>query len=149
MEAGVAIGGGLLLSVSIPRSLPHSKLPSGFLNAYIRIDPSGRVTLTMPKVEMGQGTCTALPMLIAEELEVDLNSIALEAAPANPQVYGFDGDQSTGGSTTIRECWLPLRKAARRRAQCWWRRRPSLGASHPPRVTQFLVTLYTAHRVVG
>jgi isoquinoline 1-oxidoreductase subunit beta len=49
--------------------------------------------------------------IIAEELEVDLNGIALEAAPANPQVYGFDGDQSTGGSTTIRECWLPLRKA--------------------------------------
>jgi isoquinoline 1-oxidoreductase subunit beta len=111
MQASVAIGGGLLLSVSIPRSLAHSRRQSGFLNAYIRIDPSGRVTLTMPKVEMGQGTYTALPMLIAEELEVDLNSIALEAAPANPEVYGFDGDQSTGGSTTIRECWLPLRKA--------------------------------------
>jgi isoquinoline 1-oxidoreductase beta subunit len=111
MQAGVAIGGGLLLSVSIPRSLPHSKLQTGFLNAYVRIDPTGRVTLIMPKVEMGQGTYTALPMLIAEELEVDLGSIALEAAPADPEACGLDGDQSTGGSTTIRECWLPLRKA--------------------------------------
>jgi len=112
MQAGAAIGGGLLLSVSLPKSLPKAtQLQTGHLTAFIRIDPSGRVTLVMPKVEMGQGTYTSLPMLIAEELEVDLHSIDLEAAPADPEAYGFDGDQSTGGSTTIRECWLPLRKA--------------------------------------
>ena len=65
----------------------------------------------MPKVEMGQGTYTSLPMLIAEELEVGLDAVTLEAAPPDPAVYGFDGDQSTGGSTSIRQCWDPLRKA--------------------------------------
>jgi isoquinoline 1-oxidoreductase beta subunit len=111
MQAGAAIGGGLLLRVCLPKTLASAKPQTGHLTAFIRIDPSGRITLVMPKVEMGQGTYTSLPMLIAEELEVDLHSIELEAAPADPEVYGFDGDQSTGGSTTIRECWLPLRKA--------------------------------------
>jgi isoquinoline 1-oxidoreductase beta subunit len=65
----------------------------------------------MPKVEMGQGTYTSLPKLVAEELEVALDAIDVEAAPADPMVYGFDGDQSTGGSTSIRQCYLVMRKA--------------------------------------
>jgi isoquinoline 1-oxidoreductase beta subunit len=111
IQAGVAVGGGLLLSVAVPKSPPHAKPRTALLNAYVRIDPNGRVTLIMPKVEMGQGTYTSLSMLIAEELEVSLDNVVVEAAPANPEVYGFEGDQSTGGSMTIRECWLPLRKA--------------------------------------
>jgi len=81
------------------------------LNAYVRVDPAGRITVVMPKIEMGQGTYTALPRLVAGEMEVGLDSIELEAAPPDPAVYGFDGDQSTGGSTTIRLCYLPMRKA--------------------------------------
>jgi isoquinoline 1-oxidoreductase subunit beta len=116
MQVGAAVGGGLLLGVAIPRSRPtplrHGD-PSAAtpLNAYVRIDTGGRVTVVMPKVEMGQGTYTSLPMLVAEELEVGLDSIDIEPAPPDPAVYGFDGDQSTGGSTTIRLCYLPLRKA--------------------------------------
>jgi isoquinoline 1-oxidoreductase subunit beta len=105
------VGGSLLLSVAIPRSRPPQKSEPTPLNAYVRIDAGGQVTLVMPKVEMGQGTYTSLPMLIAEELEVALDAVVLEAAPPDPAVYGFDGDQSTGGSTTIRLCWLPLRTA--------------------------------------
>jgi isoquinoline 1-oxidoreductase beta subunit len=107
-------GGGLLLSVAVPKSRLALSKPSGgsaSLNAYVRVDSSGRVTVVMPKVEMGQGTYTSLPMLVAEELEVGVDSIDIEPAPPNPAVYGFDGDQSTGGSTTIRLCYLPLRKA--------------------------------------
>jgi len=111
IQVSAAIGSGLLLSVAVPRARPPLQSGPATLNAYVRIEPSGRVTLVMPKVEMGQGTYTSLPMLIAEELEVGLDSIVVEAAPPNPGVYGFDGDQSTGGSTTIRLCWLPLRKA--------------------------------------
>jgi len=111
IQATSAIGGGLLLSVAIPRSGPPVKSAFKPLNAYVRIDPGGQVTLVMPKVEMGQGTYTSLPMLIAEELEVGLDSVIVEAAPPDPAVYGFEGDQSTGGSTSIRQCWLPLRKA--------------------------------------
>ncbi|WP_164740331.1 molybdopterin cofactor-binding domain-containing protein, partial [Xanthomonas perforans] len=84
---------------------------AGSLNAYIKIGADDRVTVVMPKVEMGQGTYTSLPMLVAEELEVPLDRIDVVAAPADPKVYGFDGDQSTGGSTTIRLCFIPLRKA--------------------------------------
>jgi isoquinoline 1-oxidoreductase beta subunit len=111
MQVCATVGGGLLLRIAVPRSRPPSLSEAASLNAYVRIDASGRVTVVMPKVEMGQGTYTALPMLVAEELEVGLNSVCVEAAPPNPAVYGFDGDQSTGGSTTIRLCWLPLRKA--------------------------------------
>ncbi|MDB6090991.1 MAG: molybdopterin-binding domain of aldehyde dehydrogenase family protein [Gammaproteobacteria bacterium] len=111
MQVSATVGGGLLLSVAVPRSGPPLQAPPVPLNAYVRIDASGRVTVVMPKVEMGQGTYTSLPMLVAEELEVALDSVAVEAAPPNPAVYGFDGDQSTGGSTTIRLCWMPLRKA--------------------------------------
>lgn len=110
-QLSTAVGGSLLLSVAIPaRSRPGSSGPS-VLNAYVRVDANGRVTVVMPKVEMGEGTYTSLPMLVAEEMDVDLSSIDIEAAPPNPAVYGFDGDQSTGGSTTIRLCYLPMRKA--------------------------------------
>jgi isoquinoline 1-oxidoreductase subunit beta len=111
IQAGVAVGGGLMLSVAVPKSHPTATSQTAMLNAFVRIDPNGKITLVMPKVEMGQGTYTSLPMLIAEELETSLDDIDVEAAPANPDVYGFEGDQSTGGSTTIRECWLPLRRA--------------------------------------
>ena len=114
IQACAAGGGGLLLSVAVPASrAPYARQAGGpaALNAYVRVDSSGRVTVVMPKVEMGQGTYTSLPMLVAEELEVGIDRIDIEPAPPNPAVYGFDGDQSTGGSTTIRLCYLPLRKA--------------------------------------
>ena len=114
IQACAAAGGGLLLSVAVPASrAPYARQAGGpaALNAYVRVDSGGRVTVVMPKVEMGQGTYTSLPMLVAEELEVGVDRIDIEPAPPNPAVYGFDGDQSTGGSTTIRLCYLPLRKA--------------------------------------
>ena len=114
IQACTIAGGGLLLSVAVPSArTPFAKQAGGpaALNAYVRVDSSGRVTVIMPKVEMGQGTYTSLPMLVAEELEVGVETIDIEPAPPNPAVYGFEGDQSTGGSTTIRLCYLPLRKA--------------------------------------
>lgn len=82
-------------------------------NAFISIGADGLVTLVMPFVEMGQGTYTAVPMLIAEELEVDLASVRLEHAPADEKRYGHPlfGSQITGGSGTIRGAWEPMRKA--------------------------------------
>ncbi|MDB5607112.1 MAG: molybdopterin binding aldehyde oxidase and xanthine dehydrogenase protein [Bradyrhizobium sp.] len=113
LQAGLASGGGLLLSLQMP-TLAAAK-PTEFVpNAFIRIAPSGQITLTMPYVEMGQGTYTSLPMLIAEELEVELSQIALEHAPPDEKRYGnpiLGGVQATGGSTTIRAVWQPLRQA--------------------------------------
>ena len=56
-------------------------------NAFIRIDRSGKVTLVMSQVEMGQGTYTSMAMLIAEELEVGLDQVQLEHAPPNAKLY--------------------------------------------------------------
>ena len=92
-----AVGGALVLGITARRLGKHAGAAGsgkGVLNAFVRIAPSGRVTLVMPKVEMGQGTYTSLPMLIAEELEVSLDSVDLEAAPPKAVVYGFIPDPS-------------------------------------------------------
>jgi isoquinoline 1-oxidoreductase beta subunit len=119
-----AVGGALVLGVALRRrqQVVHGGTAArGTLNAYVRIEPNGRITCVMPKVEMGQGVFTSLPMLIAEELEVDLAAITVEAAPPDPAVYGFavdpaapegiERDQSTGTSLSIIQCWTPLRQA--------------------------------------
>ena len=69
--------------------------------------------LTMPYVEMGQGTYTSIPMLIAEELEVGLKQVRLEHAPPNEKLYANPmlGVQATGNSNAIRGAWKPLREA--------------------------------------
>jgi isoquinoline 1-oxidoreductase subunit beta len=127
LEVSLLAGGALLVTVPLARGADAGGAEGARLNAYVRIDPSGLVTLVMPKVEMGQGTYTSLPMLIAEELEVGLDQIRTEHAPPDPKVYGADGLQETGGSTSIRDCWLPLRTAGatartllvRAAAQAW------------------------------
>ena len=117
LQAGAAAGGGLVLSLSLPFANGDAEAANadGFSpNAFIRIDGGGRVILTMPYVEMGQGTYTSIPMLIAEELEVDLTQVRLEHAPPNEKLYGnplLGGVQGTGGSTTIRAVWKPMRQA--------------------------------------
>ena len=82
-------------------------------NAFIRIDHSGKTTLVMPQVEMGQGVYTAVAMILAEELDADLAQVALEHAPPNDKLYGNPilGVQVTGNSSSIRAFWKPLRVA--------------------------------------
>ena len=82
-------------------------------NAFLRIDQSGQVNLVIPKVEMGQGVYTSIPMLVAEELEVGLDQVHIEHAPPDAALYSDPnlGGQLTGGSTSIRYAWLPLRQA--------------------------------------
>ena len=81
-------------------------------NAWLRITPDDRVTVVCGSAEMGQGVLTSIPMLMAEELDADWKKVAVEQAPvdkayANPMF----GMQATGGSTTIRAHWEPIRKA--------------------------------------
>jgi isoquinoline 1-oxidoreductase subunit beta len=82
-------------------------------NAFIRIDPKGVTTLVMPQTEMGQGIYTAVAMILAEELDADYAAIVLEHAPANEKLYANPafGVQATGGSTSVRAFWKPLRAA--------------------------------------
>jgi isoquinoline 1-oxidoreductase subunit beta len=112
LRAGAAAGGGLILSLSLP--LGAVAADETFTpNAFMRIGRDGRITLTMPYVEMGQGTYTSIPMLIAEELEVELEQVQLEHAPPNENLYANPllGIQATGNSNAIRGAWQPLRQA--------------------------------------
>ena len=118
LTAGAATGGGLLLGWHIdarPRRAvaPARATPPFAPNAFIRIGTDGRITLIMNQVEMGQGTYTSMPMLLAEELEVGLEQVQLEHAPPNDTLYAnpFFGDQETGGSSSVRAFYEPLRRA--------------------------------------
>jgi isoquinoline 1-oxidoreductase subunit beta len=117
LQAGAAAGGGLLLSVNLPFANSRSEAADGdgfAPNAFINIGTDGQIVLTMPYVEMGQGTYTSIPMLIAEELEVDLPQVRLEHAPPDEKRYGnplLGGLQATGNSNAVRAAWQPLRQA--------------------------------------
>jgi isoquinoline 1-oxidoreductase beta subunit len=117
LQAGAAAGGGLMLSLSLPFATREAQAadPDGFApNAFIHITGDGQIVLTMPYVEMGQGTYTGIAMLIAEELEADLKQVRLEHAPPNEKLYGnplLGGIQATGNSNAIRAAWQPLRQA--------------------------------------
>lgn len=110
-------GGGFAVGVLLPgaarlaQAAAHSE--KAFApNAWIRITANNVVTLVADKSEMGQGVYTSIPMLIAEELDVDWSSVRIEQAVSSP-VYAnpFLGAQATGGSTSIRSAYLPLRQA--------------------------------------
>src|SRR5581483_5024949 len=112
LKAGAAAGGGLMLGFRLP--FGNSEAAAAFApNAFIRIGTDGQIVLTMPYVEMGQGTYTSIPMLIAEELEVNLNQVRLEHAPPNEKLYANPmlGVQETGNSNAIRGAWQPMRQA--------------------------------------
>lgn len=113
LKWSTAAGGGLLLELNLPgtRALAAGSAPLE-PNAFIRIDRNGAVTLVMHKVEMGQGTYTSISQLIAEELEVPLDTVTLEHAPPDPRYADpIIGAQVTGGSTSIRGAWKPMREA--------------------------------------
>ncbi|TCN14869.1 xanthine dehydrogenase family protein molybdopterin-binding subunit [Sinorhizobium americanum] len=104
-------GAGLVIGL---QPSPSSAAPAAFEpNAFIRIPAEGKVVFVMPSVEMGQGIYTSIAMLLAEELEVTLEQVELEHAPADPARYANPllGDQITGGSIAIRAVYEPMRKA--------------------------------------
>jgi isoquinoline 1-oxidoreductase beta subunit len=115
LQAGAAAGGGLMLSFSLPFAKGEAQSAGATFapNAFVGIERDGQIVLTMPYVEMGQGTYTSIPMLIAEELEVDLKQVRLEHAPPDEKLYvnPLLGVQATGNSNAIRGAWQPLRQA--------------------------------------
>ena len=114
LKVGATAAGGLALAVALPSwSMADGSDSGAVLNAFVRIEPDGRVRLTIPSVEMGQGVYTSLSMLLAEELEVKLDQIEVEHAPPNDALYAnpFLHLQATGLSASIRGFWLPLRRA--------------------------------------
>ena len=126
LQAGAAIGGGLLLGIrlstlaraagpKVEGALASAAGTGGTFtpNAFIRIDPAGKIALIMRNTECGQGIWTSAAMLIAEELEVGLDQITAEAAPPDITEYADPllGEQATGGSASVRGDWKPLREA--------------------------------------
>jgi isoquinoline 1-oxidoreductase beta subunit len=114
LQASAAIGGGLLLGMNLPFIDKAAAADEFAPNAFIRIGGEGRIALIMPYTEMGQGIYTAISMLIAEELEVELSQVQFEHAPPNEKLYGnpaLGGLQATGNSTAIRAAWQPMRQA--------------------------------------
>ncbi len=117
--AGATAGGGLLIGWHVdarPRIVAkHAQAtPLAFApNAFIRIDRNGHVTLIVAQVEMGQGTFTSMPMLLAEELEVGLDQVRVENAPPDDKLYAIPGFgmQMTGSSISVRALYEPLRRA--------------------------------------
>lgn len=116
LAVGAAAGGGLLIGWRVearPRSA-GSTTPAAFVpNQWIRIGKDGRVTLVVSQVEVGQGTYTSMPMILAEELEVELAKVHVEPAPPDDKLYGLPGFgvQLTGASTSVQVLYQPLRKA--------------------------------------
>jgi isoquinoline 1-oxidoreductase beta subunit len=77
------------------------------INPFIIIDTTGNITLVNPRPDMGQGSTQAVPSLLAEELEVSLEKVLIVQSDG----MGKYGSQTSGGSSSVRELWMPIRKA--------------------------------------
>jgi isoquinoline 1-oxidoreductase subunit beta len=106
VAAGIAAGAGLVIGFYLPHK-SGSQQEFFSPNAYLRITPDNKTTIVVARSEMGQGVRTALPMILAEELEADWKQIEIEQAGAST----LFGDQGTGGSASIHSTWDPMRKA--------------------------------------
>src|SRR5438477_2694456 len=107
--------GGLVIGFTLPAAarLAQAATPAEFKpSAYLRVGADERVTVVVGLSEMGQGVHTAIPQLVAEELDADWTRVRVEQAPVdqafNNPIFGI---QATGGSTSVNGNWEPMRKA--------------------------------------
>jgi len=102
-------GGGMLVGFNMIADSATAAADAVFTpNAYVSITSKGLVTLMSPNPEIGQGVKTALPMILAEELEVKWDAVEVEMAPLNQQKYG---QQIAGGSGAVKQRYMPIRTA--------------------------------------
>jgi len=136
LNATANLGGGLVLALTLPRAAGKARAasvatggavgaaasaaipPSGVLqpgsqiNAWLKIARDNSITVIVDRCEMGQGVYTALPMLLAEELEINLDVIRIEAAPVgDAYINPGNGGQVTGTSNSVQDAWEKLRLA--------------------------------------
>ncbi|MEZ5427995.1 MAG: xanthine dehydrogenase family protein molybdopterin-binding subunit [Pyrinomonadaceae bacterium] len=122
LKVSLVAGGALLFGFSLPtRSRAEERFSVGPENAsadfqpnsFLRIGTDGRVTVIVGQAEMGQGVLTSLPMIVADELEVDWKNVAFESGPADKAFSNpLLGSQITGGSSSVKAFFDPLRKSA-------------------------------------
>ncbi len=109
----LAAGGSLTIALGLPgRWAVAGETPDTEAFApvpFLRIPASGRIRLSIPKVEMGQQITTALTLVLCEELDVLPEQVEVRTAPADAAF----GDQNTEGSASVRTLYAPLREAAR------------------------------------
>jgi len=114
LKAGAAASGGLLMAVTLPGTLGQA-MAAGTVhtpNAWVHIADDNTITILSSHSEMGQGVHTAMPMLVAEELNVEMSQIrVVDAPPGAAYVNALLGAQITGGSTSVRGGWEKLRIA--------------------------------------
>ena len=115
LKAALLAGGGMVLHFSWlagckPVGKQALEMPEEWfeMNSYIKIGENGVVTLFNPNPEFGQNVKTSLPMILAEELDIDWENVIVEQADFYPERYGR---QFTGGSRSVKEAWSPLRTA--------------------------------------
>jgi isoquinoline 1-oxidoreductase subunit beta len=112
IKTSAAAGGALMIGVILPVRFAEAQGAGSKMNAWIRIASDNTVTVYCARSEMGQGVAMALPTLVAEELEVDLNKVKVEfAPPGEDYINAMLGGQITGGSTSVRDGWDKLRIA--------------------------------------
>ena len=117
LKISVAASGGLLIGLYLPGAsklaATQERSASAFMpNAFLRIGTDERVTVIVNHSEMGQGVYTALPMLLAEELDADWNKVGFESAPVDPKYnHPVFGMQITGGSSSVWSAFEQFRKA--------------------------------------
>jgi isoquinoline 1-oxidoreductase beta subunit len=117
LQASLAAGGGLLLGFELGPAAraeaASAASDTGFEpNAWLRIADDGTVTVRVASSEMGQGVMTAIPMLVAEELDANWKHVRAEFAPVDPAYTNPRlRSQATGGSTAVRGFWTSVREA--------------------------------------
>ena len=112
IKVAAAAGAGLMVGLHLPLKNFAADLKPVAANAWVRIAPDNKITLICHRNEMGQDVHTSLALLVAEELNVDVNKVAIEQAPVEPvYINAMLGGQITGGSTSIRDAWTKLREA--------------------------------------
>jgi isoquinoline 1-oxidoreductase beta subunit len=112
LKTSAYAGSGLMLGMYLPHAMNEAQAAGTVYtpNAWVHIADNNVVTLISARSEMGQGVYTSMPMLIAEELDIDLKKIRVEIAPPNAvYVNSLLGAQITGGSTSVRDAWEKLR----------------------------------------
>ena len=96
---------------STPKRVLAGQFENDFIATWLQIDEDGLVHLLIPASEMGQGSLTSLAQILADEMEADYERIrALTAPKGNAYKNPLFGMQATGGSTSVRAWWTPLRE---------------------------------------
>ena len=114
LKASAAAGGALCFEIALPGLAEAQGAPTGAeVTAWIVIQPDDHIVIRVARSEMGQGSSTGLPMLVAEELECDWSKVSIEFVPVaeNLRLNRPWGSMGTGGSRSIRDSQEYLRKA--------------------------------------